>query len=263
MRRLVATALLVLAVALVGAPAAQAKDTVCVGTIGGFVDNVVVPSGAECVIAGATVRGNVLAEPTSSLGVFGTGIAGNLKVKEGATLNTIAVTVGGNYACDKCVGSLFASRVAGNAEIKDVSNGTFVELSQIGGNLDVVGGSAGGSAFLIAFTSVGGNFKFEKNAGPTSLFRNTVEGNLSIKDNNVSGAVCPPPGPEGIERPCIENGEFFNNEVGGHMKVTKNVGPTDISLSVVGQKLECKENSPPPTGSGNVAGRKEGQCRAL
>jgi len=175
----------------------------------------------------------------------------------------IAVSIGGNYACDKCSGAVFASSVGGNVEIKDVRDGTFVEFGQVGGNLDVVGGSAGGSAFLIAFTTVGGNFKFEKNVGPTSLFRNTVEGHLSIGDNNVAGSVCPPPGPFGDERPCIENGEFFNNEVGGHMHVTKNVGPSDISLSVVGLKLQCKENSPAPTGAGNVARKKEGQCRAL
>lgn len=53
------------------------------------------------------------------------------------------------------------------------------------------------------------------------------------------------------------------NVIGGNLQAVKNYG----GLSLIGNRmkgnLQCKENIPPPTGGGNVAASKEGQCRRL
>ena len=50
--------------------------------------------------------------------------------------------------------------------------------------------------------------------------------------------------------------------VNGDIQLEKNRGMVRVFSNVVGGNLQCKENSPAPTGSGNrVDGNKEDQCR--
>jgi hypothetical protein len=52
-----------------------------------------------------------------------------------------------------------------------------------------------------------------------------------------------------------------DNKVGGSIQVVGNSGGAEIFRNVVNGNLQCKENSPPPTGGGNVVGgNKEDQC---
>ncbi len=51
--------------------------------------------------------------------------------------------------------------------------------------------------------------------------------------------------------------------VRGNLQVVKNSGGVLLLNNTIAQSLQCKENTPAPTGSGNVAGDKEEQCRAL
>jgi hypothetical protein len=266
MRRLITAALLVLGVLLVGASPAQAKDTVCVGTFSGVADNLVVPSGAACDLSGAHVRGNVLAQPGSSFGGLGMRIGGNVEAKN-AHVFSRAGMVGGNLKCELCLSfHIVGTLVDGNVEIKGGSAVTAIEASDVGGNLDIVERSAGNSALVFLGVSVAGNVKFEKNSGPTQFFLNEIRGNFHVTENNVSGTFCPFPGGGGFPfPPCpvVDNGQFLDNLVGGHMQVVKNVGPIDISRNTIGKKLQCKENASSPTGAGNTARKKEGQCRTL
>lgn len=53
------------------------------------------------------------------------------------------------------------------------------------------------------------------------------------------------------------------NRVGGNVQVVGNSGGVALNRNRISGALQCKENSPAPTGSGNVAGDKEGQCARL
>jgi hypothetical protein len=266
MRRLVAASLLVLAGLLGGAPAAQADDTVCAGTFTGVADNIIVLSGTECILEGAQVRGNALAQPASGLFVGpGSRIGGNVEAKEDAATGSFEATIGGNYKCDNCFfEDVDATFVGGNVEIVGADDGDFITASTIRGNVEIVGSLAGNFAFVIAENAIGGNVKFEKNVGPTAIVENTIAGNLQIFENNVAGAFCPPPPepppPGGC--PVFQNGLVVANEVDGNLQFFKNRGPSEILGNTIAQNLQCKENVPPPVSAGNVARKREGQCRA-
>jgi hypothetical protein len=270
MKKLIAAAALVLVGALVGAAPAQAGDTRCTGSFGGVADNVIVPSGAECFLIVAQVRGNVLAQPGSGLFLFGATIRGNVEAKGAEFVSTFG-SIGGNLKCEECgFFRMRASQVGGNVEIKGGTEGTFIESTDFRGNLEISGRSVGTFASTAAFqligTNVGGSFKFEKNSGPTQILGASIVGDLHVVENNVSGTFCPFPGGGGFpfpDCPVVDNGQLLRNDVGGHMQVFKNIGPIAVSENTIEQKLQCKENSPPPTGAGNTARRKEGQCRTL
>jgi hypothetical protein len=52
-----------------------------------------------------------------------------------------------------------------------------------------------------------------------------------------------------------------DNKVGGSIQIVGNSGGAEIFRNVVNGNLQCKENSPPPTGGANiVGGNKEDQC---
>jgi hypothetical protein len=55
------------------------------------------------------------------------------------------------------------------------------------------------------------------------------------------------------------------NRVGGNVQAFQNVrGGLNITRNVIDGNLQCKANSPPPIGGGNVVGgNKEDQCRRL
>jgi hypothetical protein len=63
------------------------------------------------------------------------------------------------------------------------------------------------------------------------------------------------------------NGAYLvanSNRVGGSIQVVQNTGGVEIWRNTVNGNLQCKENSPPPTGGGNVVGgSKEDQCAGL
>ena len=266
MRRLIAAAALATAGLPLAAPAAQADDTVCVGTFAGVADNLIVLSGTECILEGAQIRGNALAQPESGLFVGpGTTVGGNVEVKELAATGSFQAEIGGNYKCDNCFfEDVDATTVGGNVEITGADDGDFIVDSTIHGNVEIVNSVAGNFAFVVAGNEIGGHVKFEKNMGPSAIVENTIAGNLQIFENNVAGAFCPPPPepppPEGC--PVFENGIFNDNEVGGNMQVFKNRGPSEVLNNTIAQNLQCKENEPPPLSAGNVARKYQGQCPA-
>jgi hypothetical protein len=54
------------------------------------------------------------------------------------------------------------------------------------------------------------------------------------------------------------------NQVGGDVQAFQNVGGVRIAYNVIDGNLQCKENTPRPTGLGNIVeGSKEDQCRNL
>lgn len=85
-----------------GGAAARAADTICNGSLTGAIEgNLVVPSGASCLLYQARIDGNVLVSQNASLIVQGeeerTLISGNVEAQGcGSALLEGAVTVGGN-----------------------------------------------------------------------------------------------------------------------------------------------------------------------
>jgi hypothetical protein len=265
-RRIALAAVLAVTGLLVAATPAVADDTRCVGLFTSVADNIVVPSGAACLLEGAQVSGNVLAEPESMLFIGpGTNIRGSVEVKQSAHTGSFQAAIGGSYKCDNCFFEDVAeSSVGGNVEIQGADDGDFIVDSRIGGNLQIEESSAGLFAFVVERTTIGGDLKFEKNSGPTFISQNAVQGDVQIYENNVAGAFCPPPPPEGEPPPCpiFENGHFNDNEVGGDMQIFKNRGPSEVVGNTIRENLQCFENSPPPASAGNTAREKQGECLA-
>jgi hypothetical protein len=267
---------------LAGAPTAAANDYECrvaaVGTPpeeitpieGGEFDNIIVPSGWICVLLGVQVHGNVLAEPGSELfieALFQEGgppvesvIGGNVEVKEGASTGSFMANIGGNYKCDNCnFEDVVLTTVGGNVDVVGSDAGDFIIESTIGGDLHIAASDAGEFGFIVNQTMIGGDLIFEKNSGPVDISGNDIAGNLQIYENRVDTSSCPPANCGAL----LENGHFNDNAVGGNMQVFKNIGPTEINGNQVVQNLQCFDNVPAPVGEANVAGKTEGQCRAL
>lgn len=270
MGRFLLTLLLTLTGVFAGAPHALADDVECVGILSGPIQgNVVVPSGVECILEGAEVSGNVLAEPESMLFLEFSTVHGSIEVKALAHTGAFESGIDGNYKCDDCFfEDVILSEVGGSVQITGADDGDFIQGSVVHGNVEIVESAAGAFAFVIQDTTIDGDLLFEKNVGPTVIGSgglgggNTIGGDLQIYENNVAGAFCPPDAPP-EECPFFENGLFNDNVVGGNMQLFKNQGPSEVNGNTMEGNLQCKENEPAPVGAGNRAEQKEEQCAAL
>lgn len=232
MRRvLLLLALAASSLVLVFAPSATANDSVCIATLTGVHDNVVVPPGASCVLNGATVRGNVIALADSKLAVTFSTVHGNVEgrradsvvvsdstVRENVTIvegGPAAGPVLGGIACtavtNVCEAAVFRSTVRGNVHIEKV-----------------VGSVRVGSILI-----------------PT-LGAPVPNGNVQVEDNVI---------------PAGEDLVVANNTVAQNIQVYKNTGPGNKTVSVnSGAAIQCFDNPLPFVGGPNGAGKKEGQC---
>jgi hypothetical protein len=216
---------------LVFAPSAMADDSLCVGTLTGAHDNVVVPQGATCLLTGATVSGNVIALADSKLAVDVSTVHGNVEgrradsvvvanstVREnvnifeggpaaGPVIGPFACTVGTNV----CEAAVLGSTVTGNVHIEKVT------------------GSIRVGSILI----------------PT-LGRPFPNGNVQVYDNIV---------------PAGDDLVVANNSVAQNIQVYKNRGPGNKSVTANNaDQIQCFDNVAPFVGGPNGTGKKEGQC---
>jgi hypothetical protein len=169
------------------APAAQAEERVCRGTIGATtVDNLLVPQGATCTLNGTRVEGTV-------------------KVERNATLTASGI------------------RVKGNVQSEGFKNITLRQNSVVVGSVQLENGLDGGSGRVLN-SKVNGDLQFFSNDARMVARGNTILANFQA-NQNTGGLV-------------IENNRIAEN-------------------------LQCQSNNPPPTGGGNTAGDKEGQCARL
>jgi len=187
----VLTAVFALALAisalLAVAPAAQAEERVCRGTIGTTtVDNLLVPQGATCTLNGTRVEGTVQVQRNATL--FANGI-----------------------------------RVKGNVQSEGFKNIVLRRDSVVVGSVQLENGLAGGSGRVLN-TRINGDLQFFQNEARMVARGNTILANFQANQNK-GGLV-------------IKNNRIAEN-------------------------LQCQSNNPPPTGGGNTAGEKEGQCARL
>jgi hypothetical protein len=169
------------------APAAQAEERVCRGTIGTTtVDNLRVPQGASCTLNGTRVEGTV-------------------KVERNARLTANGI------------------RVKGNVQSEGFKNIVLRRASFVVGSVQLENGLRDGSGRVLN-TRINGDLQFFSNKARMIARGNTILANFQA-NQNTGGLV-------------IENNRISEN-------------------------LQCQSNNPRPTGGGNTAGDKEGQCARL
>lgn len=251
MKKLVVVGIVVVSVVLAGAPRALADVTKCDGALTGTHDNVIVPSGEHCEMAGGTVTGNVLVKSGASLRASASTIAHNVIGTDSAWVCLqLGTQVGGNFmvsggAAGTTTGFDISTSVGGNAKVMQNAGLTFIDAANVGGNVDV-----------------------SMNTGTLEIEFNTIGGNVKIFDNFVPAVYTggpPQPAPGGCGFPSALvipiNMSVANNNIDMSMNVFRNVGPG--TKTVVGntvERLRCRDNSSPFVGGPNFAEKAEGQC---
>jgi hypothetical protein len=223
------------------------------------------PSGLDESIAGGASVGSQLGSPSATrasscngtLGAItvelvsvpsgatcvleGTRVQGDVKVARNGSVSATGARIGGNVQAEdaRAVTLRGSTTVIGNVQVKRLA-AVRVENSTIDGDLQL---EEAGASLVASGNRIGGNLQVTK-AASASISSTFVNGDLQLEEN--SGALS-------------SNGA----DVRGNFQVFKNRGGVQLVNNRVAQVLECKENVPAPTGSGNVAGEKKEQCRAL
>ena len=148
---------------LLAPAAAQAEETTCQGTIGAeTVDNVRVPDGASCTLAGTTVQGTIKVENGAKMRAKGARVIGNVQGENAKRVNVVK-----------------GSQVGGSVQ---VVQGTFAKVKKSTIEADILYDENAGRVRAIA-NQVGGNIQAFKNTGGVEIATNRVDGNLQCKEN--------------------------------------------------------------------------------
>ena len=155
---------------LAAAPAAQAEERVCRGTIGSTtVDNLRVPQGATCTLNGTRVEGTV-------------------KVERNATLNATAIRVKGNVQSEGFKNILLrqGSVVVGSVQLENGLRGGYGRVlnTRVNGDLQFFSNEA---RMIARGNTILANFQANQNIGGLVIENNRIAENLQCQSNN------PPP----------------------------------------------------------------------
>lgn len=166
-----------------GAPAAQAQNVTCSGTLGGgstvtnINGNVTVPDNASCTLSFVNVKGNVMAGRNSTLLI---------------TAYTEPSTIGGNVQAQQCNSALLEGNVtvSGNVQIQSCTgagpNGFQGPDTVIQGNFLCQTNSSNLTPCLAWLGRVNGNVEIHGNVAPTpsDVSLVSVGGNLNCDQNS-------------------------------------------------------------------------------
>ncbi len=161
----------------------------------------------------------------------------------------------------ECRGSLGAVTVVGNVIVPDDATcdltGTTVQGAVVVKSrttLNATGATATGgvqgespSTVNISDSTFGNGItisKAELNNGHITIRTSDITGDIQVADNR---------------NPVTLDG----NDVTGSVQANKNVGGLTIINNRIDNGLQCQDNTPPPTGGGNIAVQKQGQCQGL
>lgn len=171
----------------------------------------------------------------------GTRVEGDVKVARGGTLIANSADIEGNVqAEDAAAVSLLAGTfVGGDVQVKRRALVTVTD-TRIDGDLQL---EESGTSLVADDVVIGGNLQMKK-AASADITLVRVDGDLQLEENTAALAAT-------------------GSDIRGNLQVFKNRGGVTLQDNQVAQALQCKENSPAPTGGGNVAGEKEEQCSAL
>jgi hypothetical protein len=216
------------AVVLVIPSAAQAGDTICIGTVlPGVHDNIVVPPNASCtIIGGVTVRGSIKALENSALDVRNIEIAGNVHGDKAEDFFVVNNVIGGNVEVKE-------------GEAPSASLDVLIRMNRF----------QKGPFSLLPGQFTWGNIKVERMRGDIFVDQNAGVQNIQLQENIVM---------------LVTNDELRvqTNSVDGNIQVfkTRGNGPKFVNGNVVRESVQCTENDVPFVGGPNVAAKAEGQC---
>lgn len=183
---------------------------------------------ALSVVALLAMAPSAQAEERVCRGSIGAVTVDNLRVPAYATCNLSGTRVKGTVKVE--YGSTlyaYGVRVNGNVQSEGFRNVYLTRsrtaTSFVGGSVQLKNGLGGGTGY-VAYTYVKGDVQYEANRAKMFAGYSTLLANLQAVQNK--GGV-----------------QIVNNRIS--------------------QNLQCKENVPAPTGGGNTAGAKEGQCARL
>lgn len=149
-------------------------------------------------------------------------------------LNLDSVFVPDNTTC-----TLIGTTMNGSVEVG--TNATLVAQDVfITGNL-IADGAADVS--ISGDSSIGGSVQVQRGAG-ASILDAGISGSLQI--TAMAGPV-----------------EASGNQIGGNTQAFSNLGGVTLTDNSMTGVLQCTGNTPAPTGGGNVASQKDGQCAGL
>jgi hypothetical protein len=110
----------------------------------------------------------------------------------------------------------------------------------INGNLQAEGAA---SVALQGYSTVGGSVQIVQ-GGSATVERARINGDLQFESNSRAISAA-------------------SNTIGGSLQAFQNVGGVTLVNNRMKGNMQCKENYPAPTGSGNVSPSKEDQCARL
>jgi len=263
----------------------QAADTTCRSSLGQVtVDKVIVPSGADCVLRGTRVKGDVALAKTASLVAYGARIEGNIQSEPTAFVYLLSSTyvkgnvqllpqsefgafvasidgsidcrgcelssvnqlaVRGEVRCDGChAGNVVATSIGSDLVVKDATLGSYLLGNYVAGNLDIVDSAAGEEMFTLEHNTIGGNLKVEKNDGTMLIQANRLGGDVQLAENST------------------EELRISFNQIGGDLQLHKTRGPSVLLKNTINRNFQCSDNAPAPHSVDNTARQTDGQCAA-
>jgi hypothetical protein len=142
-----------------------------------------------------------------------------------------------------------------------VPDGASCTLNRTRANGSVVVGT--GARLVASGVTINGNVQAEGAASVSIGGRSVIGGSVQLMQGyaaSVSGARI-----SGDLQLDENSGPLLagSNVIGGNLQAVANRGGLQISNNQIKGNLQCKENSPPPTGGGNRAASKEDQCERL
>jgi hypothetical protein len=171
---------------------------------------------------------------------FGALAATSAAAEERVCTGTIgAIALDNVYVPDGASCLLKSTRLTGSIVVGSRANLTARSVS-VNGNVQAEGAQ---NVIVEGRSMIGGSVQAVQGYSVT-IKNATVAGNVLVDENT---------GPVLASR----------NRVGADMQFFKNTGGAHIVENVLKGNLQCKENSPPPTGFGNRAASKEDQCANL
>jgi len=166
-----------------------------------------------------------------------------------------APVLSGNVTCT----GLTIGAVSLDSVIVPAGASCTLEGTQLKGSLEV-GPGASASATDVRVT---GNVNGEGAASVTIGGRSTIGGSVQLKQGGTATVVGVTISGDlqidAMTGPIVASG----NGINGNLQAMGNRGDLNLTANTIGAAMQCKENAPAPTGSGNVATIKEDQCRLL
>ncbi len=109
-------------------------------------------------------------------------VDGNIKVKTGAMLHAVEVSVGGNIQAENAAAVTVNNyaQVGGSIQIKQGDSAT-VEQVKVNGDIQL---ESNRGALLVEANRVGGNIQVFQNIGLATIFDNIIDGNLQCNENS-------------------------------------------------------------------------------